>query len=63
MKIVKHSVYEEMYYLEWPDGSRSDDFYNISRAHDFSRRIEETTARRERERAAERPPSPAGALK
>lgn len=47
MKIVGHSVYEEMYYLEWPDGSRSDDFYSKTRAKDHAAKITETLRRKQ----------------
>jgi len=63
MKLAKHPTYPEMYYVEWPDGSRSDDFYNKSRANDFCCRIAETTARREREGAAEPLGQPVRAFK
>ncbi len=34
MKVVKHTKYD-MYYVEWPDGVRSEDFYNLTRAKEF----------------------------
>lgn len=30
MKLVKHKTYKEMYYVKWPDGVKSKDFYNIT---------------------------------
>lgn len=41
MKLVKNETYPEMYYLQWPDGSMSDDFYNKSRANNFRRIFQE----------------------
>lgn len=32
MKLVEHKAYKGMFYLQWPDGSMSDDFYNKTRA-------------------------------
>lgn len=34
-KIVEHETYKGMYYLEWPDGVQSADFYNLTRAKDI----------------------------
>lgn len=31
MKVVEHEDYEGMYYLVWPDGTSSLDFYNLTR--------------------------------
>lgn len=45
MRIVKHTEYE-MYYLEWPDGVRSVDFYSLTRAKDHAAKIDATMARR-----------------
>lgn len=45
MKLVKHKTYESMYYVQWPDGELSADFYNLTRAKEFCKVIPE----RERE--------------
>lgn len=49
-----------MYYLEWPDGSRSDDFYNKTRAKYYAGNIQ---ARIDAGRLVKAPGSPAGAFK
>lgn len=33
--IVEHKTYKGMYYLEWADGVKSVDFYNLTRAKDI----------------------------
>lgn len=60
MKLVQHEKYETMYYIEWPDKSRSDDFYNKSRANWYRREIQSSIASR---RALQGPEKPAGAFK
>lgn len=32
MRIIQDKVHKTMYYVGWPDGSRSDDFYSKTRA-------------------------------
>lgn len=59
MKLVEHSVHKGMFYLEWPDGSKSDDFYNKTRAKYYAGNIQ---ARLDAGRLAEGSRSPAGAF-
>lgn len=59
MKLVEHSVHKGLFYLEWPDGSRSDDFYNKTRAKYYAVNIQ---ARLDAGRLAEAPSSPTGAF-
>lgn len=35
VKITKDIKYPSMFRLEWEDGTLSQDFYNLSRAHDI----------------------------
>lgn len=51
MKLIEHETHKGMYYLEWPDGSRSDDFYSKTRAKDHLAKIEATMARKALEKA------------
>jgi hypothetical protein len=51
MKLVEHKQHKGMFYLVWPDGSMSDDFYNKTRAKDHAAKIEATMARRALEKA------------
>jgi len=41
MQILQDKIYPNMYWVEWPDGTLSDDFYNITRAKEYVRRIPE----------------------
>jgi len=50
MKLVPHETHKGMFWIEWPDGSRSDDFYNYTRASDHMSKIKITEARRAREK-------------
>ncbi len=38
MKLKQHPEYKNMYYLQWPDGSLSTDFYNKTMAKEHLRR-------------------------
>jgi hypothetical protein len=38
MKLVKHEKYEDMYYIQWPNGDLSEDFYNKTRASQLLKR-------------------------
>ena len=40
MKIVAHPKYPDMFYIQWPDGVLSQDFYNISRANWYRRNLQ-----------------------
>lgn len=40
MKLIKHTVYSEMYFIELHDGEMSRDFYNLTRATELLRRLE-----------------------
>lgn len=40
MKLVEHKTHKGMFYLQWPDGSMSDDFYNKSRAEWYAINIQ-----------------------
>lgn len=37
MGILVHPTYPKMYYVRWPDGSLSEDFYNRTRAKEHAR--------------------------
>lgn len=41
MKLVEHKTHEGLFYLQWPDGSMSDDFYNKSWANQHRRDMQE----------------------
>ena len=45
MKLVEHTEYQGMFYVEYDDGIRTVDFYNKTRAKDYMRRIEEYSLR------------------
>ncbi len=36
MKILQDKTYPEMYWVEWPDGTLSADFYNKTRAKEHA---------------------------
>jgi len=40
MKILQDKTYPHMYWIQWPDGTLSDDFYNISRANWYRRNLQ-----------------------
>lgn len=40
-EIVKYDNYEGMYKIKWPDGVLSEEFYNLPRATEFCRRLNE----------------------
>lgn len=40
VEIKKHKKHKGMYYLEWEDGTKTLDFYNISRAKEIRRNPE-----------------------
>lgn len=40
MKIVAEKDRLGMYFIEWEDGSRSESFYNLTRATELLRRLE-----------------------
>lgn len=44
MKLTKHEKYG-MYYLEWPDGVKSVDFYSFTRGKDHVAKISSSMAR------------------
>lgn len=37
VKIIEHKTHKGMFYVQWPDGCLSADFYNKSRANAFRR--------------------------
>lgn len=39
MKLVEHSTYKEMFYVQWDDGIKSEMFYNRTRATELMRRL------------------------
>jgi len=39
MKIVKDEQYQNMYRIQWPDGTLSEDMYNYTRAKDYIQRL------------------------
>lgn len=41
MKLVEHSVHKGMFYVQWPDGTLSHDFYNKTRAKEHAKLIPE----------------------
>lgn len=41
IKVVPHEHYTGMHRLEWSDGVKSADFYNLSRAKDILRRYDD----------------------
>lgn len=41
MKLVEHQSHKGMYYVQWPDGTLSADFYNKTRAKEFCKTIPE----------------------
>lgn len=41
MKLVEHEKYKGMYYVQWPDGSLSKDFYNRTWAKEHAVTIPE----------------------
>jgi len=45
IKTIPEEAHVGCYRLEWPDGSKSDDFYNWDRAHNHARRLSSTMAR------------------
>lgn len=45
MKLVKHKTYSGMFYVQWPDGTLSVDFYNKTRANNFRKVLEENGRR------------------
>jgi len=60
MKLIEHKTHKGMFYLQWPDGSMSDDFYNKTRANWYRRNIQ---ARLDAGRLAEGPTEPVHAFK
>ena len=34
LAVVPHETLKDMFWIKWPDGDKSEDFYNISRAKD-----------------------------
>lgn len=44
MKIKQHKDYPSMYWVVWPDGIKSQDFYNLTRAKDISTNLLEYLA-------------------
>lgn len=41
MKLVEHSVHKSMYYVQWPDGTLSADFYNKTWAKEHAATVQE----------------------
>lgn len=41
MKLVEHSVLKGMYYVQWPDGTLSYDFYNKTWAKEHAATVQE----------------------
>jgi hypothetical protein len=39
LALVPHEKYEKMFYLAWPDGTKSDDFYNLEHAKENAVRV------------------------
>jgi hypothetical protein len=40
MKLIEHTEYLEMFYVQWDDGIKSQQFYNKTRATELMRRLE-----------------------
>lgn len=45
MNLAEHKQYPGMFYLQWPDGSMSDDFYNKSWANQHRGDMQESIDR------------------
>lgn len=39
MKLVEHTTYKEMFYIQWDDGIKSEMFYNLTRATELLNRL------------------------
>lgn len=39
LKVVKDQEYQNMYRIQWPDGTLSEDMYNFTRAKDYVQRL------------------------
>ncbi len=44
--IEEHKIHKDMFYVVYPDGELSFDFYNLSRANDHCRRLEQMDVER-----------------
>lgn len=60
MKLKQHPTYKTMFYVQWPDGSLSDDFYNKTWA---GQHLRDAQARIDATMPFKGPTEPVGAFK